>query len=122
MIYFNYYHYHYYYNFTCIFKFISMNNNLNKSKIIKKEDYQTLKNIINELESNPDSTDFLFPVDYIAYGLHDYPKIINQPMDLGTVKVFFIFYYIINYYKLIKNIKLQLIIANKKEKLKQFKI
>ena len=32
------------------------------------------------------SLDFLSPVDYVALGILDYPTIITQPMDLGTVK------------------------------------
>jgi hypothetical protein len=30
---------------------------------------------------------FLEPVRWEEWGLHDYPKIIKNPMDLGTVKV-----------------------------------
>ena len=32
---------------------------------------------------------FLEPVPWKEWGLDDYPRIIKQPMDLGTVKVVF---------------------------------
>ena len=38
------------------------------------------------MENDPQALDFLSPVDYVALGILDYPTIITQPMDLGTVK------------------------------------
>lgn len=46
--------------------------------------------IIEILESDAQSFDFLEPVDYIAFEIHDYPSIITRPMDLGTIKVLYI--------------------------------
>jgi hypothetical protein len=37
------------------------------------------------LEKEEEAYDFLTPVDYKALGLEDYPLIIKNPMDLGTV-------------------------------------
>lgn len=53
---------------------------------ITSEESQKLKTIIETLEKDPRAYDFLVPVDYIAFGLTDYPTIIKKPMDLGTVK------------------------------------
>ena len=38
------------------------------------------------MEKDPQAVDFLYPVDYVALNILDYPKIITHPMDLGTVK------------------------------------
>ena len=53
---------------------------------ILNEDNIKLKSIIDSLEKDPRAFDFLVPVDYIAFGLTDYPVIIKKPMDLGTLK------------------------------------
>lgn len=53
---------------------------------ISNEDNIKLKSIIDSLEKDPRAFDFLVPVDYIAFGLTDYPVIIKKPMDLGTLK------------------------------------
>ena len=37
------------------------------------------------MDSN-DSADFRLPVDYVTFGIPDYPLIVKKPMDLGTVK------------------------------------
>jgi hypothetical protein len=51
-----------------------------------------MKTILQMLLDNPDSSEFRSPVDwecmlflYSALGLNDYPVLIKQPMDLGTV-------------------------------------
>jgi len=41
-----------------------------------------LKNFLNKTNAEP----FSIPVDWEAFGLTDYPEIITNPMDLGTVK------------------------------------
>lgn len=56
-------------------------------KALTKEDYAKMKQLIEGLEADPKAVGFLEPVDYITFGLIDYPQIIKQPMDLGTVKV-----------------------------------
>jgi Bromodomain len=44
------------------------------------------KDLIEYLEAQPESFDFLLPVDCSKNGYPDYPKIIKHPMDLGTIK------------------------------------
>lgn len=48
---------------------------------------ESAKWIIEKLERQPESIDFLNPVDYVGLNLMDYPEVITQPMDLGTVMV-----------------------------------
>ncbi|KAK8791226.1 hypothetical protein WA171_002175 [Blastocystis sp. BT1] len=43
------------------------------------------KGIIAEFLQMPESEPFLEPVPWKEWGLDDYPRIIKQPMDLGTV-------------------------------------
>ena len=43
--------------------------------------------ILRFLQTREDSQPFLEPVDWEAYGLTDYPEIIQHPMDLGTIQV-----------------------------------
>ena len=50
------------------------------------EEKKKLEKIFEIMEKDPQSVDFLSPVDYEALGILDYPRIITQPMDLGTVK------------------------------------
>ena len=42
--------------------------------------------IIDWLIKRPDSADFRAPLDWQGLGLNDYPKVIEKPMDLATVK------------------------------------
>ena len=53
---------------------------------IGDEEIKILHKIFEILEGDPLAYDFLEPVDYVALNILDYPKIITQPMDLGTVK------------------------------------
>lgn len=53
---------------------------------IAKEDQQKLIKALEVLESDPQAYDFLEPVDYVGLGLLDYPSIIANPMDIGTIK------------------------------------
>ena len=53
---------------------------------ISDEEIKLLRKIFEILESDPLANDFLEPVDYVALNILDYPKIITNPMDLGTVK------------------------------------
>ena len=43
------------------------------------------KKILNQLKKFPDADPFLYPVDWKALGLDDYPKIIKKPMDVSTI-------------------------------------
>ena len=53
---------------------------------IGNEEIKILHKIFEILEGDPLAYDFLEPVDYVALNILDYPKIITNPMDLGTVK------------------------------------
>ena len=53
---------------------------------IGDEEIKVLHKIFEILEGDPLAYDFLEPVDYVALNILDYPKIITNPMDLGTVK------------------------------------
>ena len=53
---------------------------------IGDEEIKLLGKIFETVEKDPLAYDFLEPVDYIALNILDYPKIITNPMDLGTVK------------------------------------
>lgn len=55
---------------------------------ISKEDQAKFIKIFNVFETDPQAYAFLEPVDYIGLNLLDYPDIIKNPMDLGTVKVY----------------------------------
>jgi hypothetical protein len=47
---------------------------------------QECSNVLRFLTSKAESDPFLEPVDWRLYQLHDYPDIIKNPMDLGTVE------------------------------------
>ena len=53
---------------------------------ITDEDIKKLEKIFDTIEKDAQSDAFLAPVDYIGLNILDYPKIIQHPMDLGTVK------------------------------------
>lgn len=50
------------------------------------EPMKQCQQILKLVQGKPDATPFLEPVDWEQYGLTDYPEIITQPMDLGTVQ------------------------------------
>lgn len=54
---------------------------------LTKEDYTKINQIIEQIEADPKSFDFLEPVDTVALGLDDYLTIIKNPMDISTIKV-----------------------------------
>jgi hypothetical protein len=57
------------------------------SKIpITKDEIIKIRQVIDKIEEDPQAFDFTTPVDYKLLGLDDYPMIIKNPMDLGTVK------------------------------------
>ena len=53
---------------------------------MKPEGEAAMTTIIDMLMRRPDSADFREPLDWRGIGLHDYPKVIEKPMDLATVK------------------------------------
>ena len=53
---------------------------------LKKENYNSVRGLIEAIESDVNATAFLEPVPWQEYELNDYPDIIKSPMDLGTVK------------------------------------
>jgi hypothetical protein len=53
---------------------------------ITEVEIKKLEKIFATMEKDYHSSEFLAPVDYIALGILDYPKVITHPMDLGTVK------------------------------------
>ena len=56
------------------------------SSKLSKEEIQKLNTLLDELEKDDKSIDFLEPVNYIKFGLNDYPLIVKKPMDLSTVR------------------------------------
>ena len=54
---------------------------------MKREQIAKALILLQTLESDSQSSEFQEPVDYIGLGLTDYPNIIENPMDLSTVKV-----------------------------------
>ena len=53
---------------------------------INEDETKKLEKIFDTMEKDPQAYDFLTPVDYISLNILDYPKVIQHPMDLGTVK------------------------------------
>ena len=53
---------------------------------ITSDDIKKLEKVFTSIEADPQAYDFLEPVDYVALNILDYPSIIKNPMDLGTVK------------------------------------
>jgi len=51
----------------------------------KREAMDQCKRVLGELMKRPEAIPFLKPVDAVELGILDYPTIITQPMDLGTV-------------------------------------
>ena len=51
-----------------------------------EEEIKLVEKVFEIIEKDPLAFDFLEPVDYISLNILDYPKIITNPMDLGTVK------------------------------------
>ena len=45
-----------------------------------------MKEVVLILQKDKRASLFLFPVDYVALNLQDYPEIEKVPMDLSTVK------------------------------------
>lgn len=59
-----------------------------KKKMVKLDDtMQQCLAVLKFVQSKPEASPFLEPVDWEFYGLTDYPEIIKTPMDLGTILV-----------------------------------
>ncbi|MES1921007.1 hypothetical protein MHBO_002612 [Bonamia ostreae] len=52
----------------------------------KPSEMEECLKLCNLLQSKPEAEAFLSPVDWKALNLPDYPQIIKQPMDLGTIE------------------------------------
>ena len=50
-----------------------------------KDDETKLRSILDILEKDPQSYEFLNPVDTVGLGLSDYFDYVKYPMDLGTI-------------------------------------
>ena len=53
---------------------------------MSREETNKCLKIVEALMTDPESYEFRVPVDWKGLGLEDYPLLIKQPMDLGTVK------------------------------------
>ena len=47
---------------------------------------QECYDMLKFLQSREDAQPFLEPVDWELYGLHDYPEVVQHPMDLGSIQ------------------------------------
>lgn len=50
------------------------------------DEVEAMRAILHELKHNPNAQVFLEPVDPVKFGIPDYPKVIKNPMDLGTAE------------------------------------
>lgn len=53
---------------------------------LNPDQYAMVKGLIETIEAIPDSEPFHIPVDWEELELKDYPDVIKNPMDLGTLK------------------------------------
>ena len=53
---------------------------------LSKDQIQSALNLLETVSADPNAQPFLEPVDWQELDLLDYPKIVKNPMDLGTVK------------------------------------
>jgi hypothetical protein len=68
--------------------YVAENNQNNQVHLqcFNKENLKKCQSLLKKLMDDKRSLEFRVPVDYIGLGLHDYPLIIEKPMDLSTVK------------------------------------
>merc|ERR1719163_1190456 len=50
------------------------------------EELKSCQSILADTMKKPEAAAFLEPVDWKGLGLRDYPQIIKNPMDLGTIE------------------------------------
>lgn len=63
-----------------------MQNPEEKGMPLNPGHYDMVKDLIKTIEAIPDSEPFHTPVDWEDLELKDYPDVIKNPMDLGTLK------------------------------------
>ena len=73
---------------------------------IGDSEIKLLEKVFEVVEKDPLAFDFLEPVDYIGLNILDYPKIITNPMDLGTVKKNLLEHKYINFKEFLDDINL----------------
>lgn len=56
------------------------------AKAVRSQDMEECLSLLKQFAAKPDASAFLEPVDWEFYGLEDYPEVIKNPMDLGTVQ------------------------------------
>ena len=56
------------------------------SSTLSKEQIQSAISLLETISADPNAEDFLEPVPWKELELLDYPQIVKNPMDLGTVK------------------------------------
>lgn len=56
-----------------------------KNPPLRKE-WQEMLKLVNQISTRTDAEPFREAVDWRSLGLYDYPQVVKQPMDLGTVK------------------------------------
>jgi len=71
----------------------NQNMNINNNSPLKSPPETSLQvemknclSLLQEFQNKKEAAEFLQAVDWKSLGLDDYPKIINQPMDLGTIE------------------------------------
>lgn len=52
----------------------------------QSEAMRKCENLLNKVSAHRNAVHFLQPVDPVALRIPDYPKIVKEPMDLGTVR------------------------------------
>lgn len=57
-----------------------------KNKRKSDDEMEDCRTILKSIINNDDSEAFREPVDWEQYELYDYPEIIKEPMDLGTIE------------------------------------
>jgi len=55
-------------------------------KELKKAEFDELRKLLDNFMEQEEVAPFLEPVDWETLGLPEYPEIIKEPMDLGTIK------------------------------------
>lgn len=55
-------------------------------------DWQRCRGILRQVQQTPQAYPFLQPVDWKTLGIPDYPKIVRNPMDIGTIEKYLMSY------------------------------
>lgn len=51
-----------------------------------EQEWQACRGVLRQMQQSPQAYPFLQPVDWKTLGIPDYPKIVKQPMDIGSVE------------------------------------